>query len=94
MMIKTQVSRIIQWFCLYFTANDNSEAYRLNSSIRSLLIDRAQTQNSLPFSNISTPDHMWSWLESDLSLFVFTGAAGNLGSSVIIGNATRFRQVR
>ena len=45
------------------------------------------------FADISKPSHMWRWLEHDLRELIFSDHSHNLGSSIIIGNATKLEQV-
>lgn len=45
------------------------------------------------FVNISKPSEMWAWLENDLRDVIFSDHSHNLGSSIIIGNATKLEQV-
>lgn len=79
---------------LLTTGCEREKAYQINSNIRRIIATTPVTARHQSFSNITKPAEMWEWLERDLTEIIFTNHSQNLGSSVIIGNATKFEQVR
>ena len=84
----------LQLRLICYAGCERDKTFYLNSKIKSIIATNELTAHHQSFVNISKPAHMWNWLINDLGDILFTEHACNLGSSIIIGNATRIKQVR
>ena len=83
----------IVFILIYYTDCERNKTYHLNSNIRRIMSTNSITARHQSFADISKPSHMWRWLEHDLRELIFSDHSHNLGSSIIIGNATKLEQV-